>query len=145
MIVAKPVVNDKFWIVKDGEVKIGEIKLSPAGVQVSVNSTRSEFRTVSLAAERLGINVKNDPVPETHVNLDFFEGLPVNALVFNPSFNLKYRVPVFTKEKDSKCFYAAGWYKIKSKKDFVWVLCPKLLKLQRYEWRGPFKDKNELS
>ena len=140
MIVAKPVVTNKFWIIKDGEVKIGEMERSPTGVRVSVNAKQSEFRTISMAAERLNIAVDKTPVPKSKITLDMFAHLPVDGKIHNPVYDLQLKAPLYTKEAKSKCQYAAGWYKITQKADPEWVLCPKVILLQRYKWEGPFAE-----
>lgn len=140
MIIAKPVVDGKFWILKDGEFKVGELQKSPTGFRVSSPTLRDEFKTISMAEERLGMKVERaqkPPIPDTHS----VQGYPADTHVFNPVYDVKLRVPLFTKSESSKCWHAAGWYQIKQFADYEWVQCPKLIILQRYPFVGPFKEK----
>lgn len=140
MIVAKPVVDGKFWILKDGEAKVGELQKSSTGFRFSAPTARDEFKTISMAEERLGMRVEKAPLPpppETHS----VSGYPTNCQVFNPVYDVKLRVPLFTKSRESKCWHAAGWYQIKQFAEYEWVQCPKMIILQRYPFVGPFKEK----
>lgn len=143
MIIAKPVINDRFWIIKDGDVKIGEMQRAATGVKVVVGRTESVFRTVSLAEERLNLQVDKTPLKKTQATQDYFAGLPVDGEVHNPIYDLRLRVPLYTKDAKSKSQFAAGWYRIKQSSTYEWVLCPKLIMLQRYPWQGPFEGKDD--
>jgi hypothetical protein len=51
---------------------------------------------------------------------------------------------LFTKSNASKSVYCAGYYAIKFDKGWVKSFCPKLITIQRYENRGPFRTELEL-
>ena len=50
----------------------------------------------------------------------------------------------FTKSEKSKSLYCAGYYIIKFDKGWVKSFCPKLITIERYESRGPFKNDLEM-
>jgi hypothetical protein len=59
-------------------------------------------------------------------------------------FDIKRKLPLFTKSIDSKSLYCAGYYVIKFDKGWVKSFCPKLITLQRYTYQGPFKTELEM-
>jgi hypothetical protein len=52
---------------------------------------------------------------------------------------LKLKLPLFTKRDDSKSWFVAGYFKVKIKGKWRDILAPKLLILDRHEFKGPFK------
>ena len=62
----------------------------------------------------------------------------------NAMFDIRRKLPLFTKSSDSKSLYCAGYYVIKFDKGRVKSFCPKLITLQRYEYKGPFKTEFEM-
>jgi hypothetical protein len=71
-------------------------------------------------------------------------GYDVGCPSYNHLLHVKHRAPVFTKESNSKCFFAAGWYAI----DYggnCWQIehCPKLLVLNRNKYLGPYHNEQE--
>jgi len=59
-------------------------------------------------------------------------------------YDIQKKLPLFTKSKDSKSLYCAGYYTIRFEKGWVKSFCPKLITLQRYEYQGPFKTDLEM-
>jgi hypothetical protein len=59
-------------------------------------------------------------------------------------YDIKKKLPLFTKSGDSKSLYCAGYYVIKFDKGWVKSFCPKLITLQRYPYQGPFKTEIEM-
>jgi hypothetical protein len=51
---------------------------------------------------------------------------------------------LFTKSNASKSLYCAGYYTIKFEKGWVRSFCPKLITIERYENKGPFKSEFEM-
>jgi hypothetical protein len=59
-------------------------------------------------------------------------------------YDVKRKLPLFTKSSKSKSLYCAGYYTIKFEKGWVKSFCPKLITIERYEYRGPFKTELEM-
>jgi hypothetical protein len=51
---------------------------------------------------------------------------------------------LFTKSNKSKSAYCAGYYIIRFDKGWVKSFCPKLITIERYEFKGPFKTEIEM-
>jgi hypothetical protein len=144
---AKPIIDDKFWIVeKDGNrfatLRKNEdehfILSNEAGIKIYPNkeSLTRQFGKDFFIAKI--VKEKRD-AEELEVH-DF----PTSTIPHNAMFDIKRKLPLFTKSGDSKSLYCAGYYTIKFEKGWVKSFCPKLITLQRYEYRGPFKTEIEM-
>lgn len=66
-------------------------------------------------------------------------GFPTSCVPYNPVYDVVRKLPLFTKSEKSKSLYAAGYYIIRFEKGWVKSFCPKLITIERYESKGPFK------
>jgi hypothetical protein len=144
---AKPIIKDKFWIVeKDGEkfatLRKNEdnrfVMSNELGIKIYDNkeSLTKQFGKDFFVAKI--IKEATDSLPnEVH-------GYTTSTVPFNAMFDIKRKLPLFTKSSDSKSLYCAGYYVIKFDKGWVKSHCPKLITLQRYEYKGPFKTELEM-
>ena len=69
---------------------------------------------------------------------------PCSSKPFNPVYDVRQKLPIYSKSDKSKSQYCAGYYVIKFRKGWVKSFCPKLITLERYENRGPFKTELEM-
>ena len=139
MIEAKAVSN-KFWILKDGSIKVGEVNIQNNKYNVSVHGQQMLYQTRDAVVNDTGINL---PDVATPANKDkIIHGYPVQGDYFNAMWDLKLNLPLYTKNKDSKSQFAAGYYVIKIKGTWRSILSPKLIILQRNEYHGPYKEKS---
>jgi len=143
MIVAKPVVTDQFWILRENNQKIGNVEAVADGYQVRINNTVTQFKTIKLLKQQVNITF-DSPTPVTPVKkTQLVHGYPTQNSVYNDIWNLKYRLPLYTKTSKSKSWWAAGWYRIKRGNKWQVVQDPKLIALQRYAYKGPFTSKEQ--
>lgn len=138
-LVAKPVVDKQFWILQDGDQKVGNIQAHDGGYQVKIQNQTAQFKTIRMAAQRVDIQfepVKKVTVAQPVKNL--VHGYPAAGRIYNPMWDIKMKLPVYTKTTKSKSWFAAGWYRVK--KGRLWAVSqdPKLIVLQRYTYTGPF-------
>ena len=138
MIVAKPVIPNQFWILKDGDIKVGNIEAGPEGFSVKINNQVQSYKSISNIKKKVSIDF--EPVVKNHkiVSSRLVHGYATSGRAFNAIFDVKHQVPLWTKELRSKSWYAAGWYRIKQGRNWESVFCPKLITLQRYPYHGPF-------
>jgi hypothetical protein len=144
---AKTIIDNKFWIVeKDGEkfatLRKGEddrfILSNEAGIKIyetKENLTREfgkKFFTVKIVKES-----ENSGINEV-------QGYPTATKPHNAMFDIRKKLPLFTKSEDSKSLYCAGYYTIKFDKGWVKSFCPKKITLERYPYKGPFKTELEM-
>ena len=144
---AKPIIDNKFWIVEaDGE-KVATLRKNEddrfvmsneEGIEVFANKESitkkfgKEFFIAKIVKE-----AENNLPNEVH-------GYGTSTSPHNAMFDIRKKLPLFTKSEDSKSLYCAGYYVIKFDKGWVKSFCPKLITLQRYDYRGPFKTELEM-
>jgi len=137
MIKAKPIINNQYWILRDNEKKIGNIQAGPTGYSVRINGHVSNFESLSLVKKKVNItfdSVRAD-VP-TRDNLIY--GYNPRGRAYNAMFDVQRHLPLYTKTRKSKSWYAAGWYRVCQHGVWITMENPKLITLQRYEYQGPF-------
>jgi hypothetical protein len=144
---AKPIVDGKFWIVEQNGNKIGTLhKKENNKFVLSSNDGNSFFGKkeeliTAFGKDFFGAKVKTI-VSDQEVR-DVY-GYPTSCHPYNPMFNVQKKLPLFTKSSASKSLYCAGYYIIKFDKGWVRSFCPKLITIERYENRGPFKSELEM-
>jgi len=143
MIHAKPVIPDQYWILRKDDRKIGNIEIGPEGYSVKINNQVSSFKTLSMLKQRVKITF--DPVIKTSESSTGNEiyGYHTDGVPYNAVYDVKHQVPLWTREPRSKSWYAAGWYRVRHGRSWSVVSCPKLITLERYEYRGPFHSKEQ--
>jgi len=144
---AKPVIENKFWIVEKDGTKFATLRKNEdnrfvmsneLGVQIYDNqeSLTKKFGKDFFVAKI--VKEADNALPnEVH-------GFATSAEPHNAMYDIKRKLPLFTKSVDSKSLYCAGYYVIKFDKGWVKSFCPKLITLQRYEYQGPFKTDLEM-
>ena len=56
-LVAKPVIDKQFWILQDGDQKVGNIEACAGGYQVKIRNQVAQFKTKRMAAQRANIHL----------------------------------------------------------------------------------------
>lgn len=144
-IKAKEILDGKFWIVEDNGVKVGTISLSDDRFLFSSNSGTRFFDNEKQLKKTLGKNLEwlRSNITELDAKKEV-HGFSTNTIPHNSMYDVKRRLPLFTKSEKSKSLYCAGYYIIKFDKGWVKSFCPKLITVERYETRGPFKTEIEM-
>ena len=143
MILAKPVVENQYWILKKDNRKIGQLEVNENGnCIIKIHDNVVSYKTVKMARE--AVNIEFEP-PEIATPLppNMVYGHEVNGRVFNPIWDVKHKLPLFTREDKSKSWFAAGWYRIKQHRKWKTVQHPKLITLERYAYQGPFQTREQ--
>ena len=143
---AKPIIDNKFWIVEDSGVKVGTLRKNEDKFVFSNENGVSVFHTKKSVTEQFGndfflakiIKEADNALPnEVH-------GFTTSTKPHNAMYDIQKKLPLFTKSTDSKSLYCAGYYVIRFEKGWVKSFCPKLITLQRYDYNGPFKSDIEM-
>ncbi len=142
MIVAKPIVDKQFWILKKDDHKVGQIEADGNEYTVKIQGQVSRYKTIRMAGKAANIQFEKLPRIKTTVCNEVY-GFAVSGRVFNPVWDVKHRIPLFTRESKSKSWFAAGWYCVKQHRKWRVVHHPKLITLQRYQWQGPYHNRKE--
>ena len=144
---AKEILKDKFWIVESEGERVGTLSINEEKQYMLSNSTGTRFfKNIKQLKTQLGAEISwTSTQAETPVN-DSKEvhNFPTSCTPFNPMFDVKRKLALFTKSEKSKSLYCAGYFIIKFDKGWVKSFCPKLITVERYEARGPFKTEIEM-
>jgi len=145
-LLAKQLVPNKFWIVQNYGKKVGTLQKNKDGFILVTQRDKIHFENVDKVYDAFGKDffeatssekIKNAKVLEVH-------GFPTSTPSYNPLFDVQNNLPLYSKSKKSKSLYCAGYYTIKFAKGWVKSFCPKLITLQRYEYKGPFTTELEM-
>ena len=145
MLEAKIVLKDKYWIVEQHGQKIATIQaIEEGGFVYASPEERKQYPTIKLLSKEHNI-VFEQPVktPKGPVEHEA-HGYPVNCKPWNVLYDVKHKFPIYTKTKKSKSFYCAGHYIVRFNNGWVKSFCPKFITLNRYDYQGPFKTKQEM-
>jgi len=134
------------WLVYENDVKIAAVHKTDEGFIVAQQGNIVTASSPKAVRKRLGISIDWEPEDKIQENLsknDLDGYTPDTETYYDPMIEVKRRLPLYTKVPGSKCYFAAGWYRIlfgnKTKVEF----CPKLLTLNRNKFWGPFHSQDE--
>ena len=148
--VAKVVIPNKSWIVEDQGIKVGTINKEKKGFsfyrngkKVDLKDTKEIEMTFGLALFEEGISKIQKSSVKKVPDLSVYD-YPTSSKPHNPVYNIVNKLPIYAKSNKSKSLYCAGYYVIQFRKGWVKSFCPKLITLERYLYRGPFKTETEM-
>jgi hypothetical protein len=144
MLVAKVIADKQYWILQDDNQKVGNIEAWNGGYQVRIHDQVKQFKTIKLAARESNIVFEKGAAP-SKPDTSQVHGFPVSGRCYNPVWDVAHRLPLYTKTRKSKSWFAAGWYSIKRGRKWKLIQDPKLIALQRYPYQGPFHSKEEVT
>lgn len=141
-VIAKPIVDKQFWILKQDDEKVGNVQAVSNGYRLTLNNTVIEYKTIRMLRKQTNIefvDAETSSKPDTHqVN-----GYQTGCKAYNPIWNVQMHLPLFTKQNKSKSWFAAGWYRVKQHSTWKVTRNPKLITLQRYKYVGPFHTEEQ--
>ncbi len=145
-LIAKPIIENKFWIVEQDGEKFATLRKDETRFVMSNENGVQFFPNKKSVLQQFGndffvlkIKKEADNALPNEVH-----GYSTSTSPHNSMFDIKKKLPLFTKSKDSKSLYCAGYYTIRFEKGWVKSFCPKLITLQRYDFKGPFKTEMEM-
>jgi hypothetical protein len=137
MIVAKPVIDNQYWILKQDDEKIGNVQAVDGGFALTIRNKVAKFKTIRMLRRQANIEFA-EPEHVTPIPKDRVHGYPTGCRTHNGMWNVQLKLPLFTKTTKSKSWFAAGWYSIKQHRSWKVLQNPKLIVLERYTYQGPF-------
>jgi hypothetical protein len=141
-LIAKPIIKDQYWVVTDGDKKVGNVLANSAGYEVMLNGNVLQFNNTVDIKKKIKISFQPMKSNRTRVEMPYPE-YPTTEKTHNNMFDLKRKLHIFTKTSKSKCQHVAGWFVLNQNGDVQTVFCPKYIFIQRYPYQGPFKTKEE--
>src|SRR5210317_1730040 len=111
MVTAKPIVKNKFWILKEDNQKVGTVEKNSANeFVVSMNNAQTDYKSIRTLKNHT--NIVFEEYNRIKDKQNQVNGFPTNGYPHNAVYNIKERLPLFTKKNKSKSWYAAGYYQI---------------------------------
>ena len=148
--VAKVLVPNKVWIVEDGGQKVGTLNKEKKGFSFYRKGQKLDIHNKDEITNKFGsaitaeVEKKIIPVKRTVEEPYNVYEFPCGSRPHNPVYNIKKKLPIYSKSSKSKSLYCAGYYVIQFRKGWVKSFCPKLITLERYPFKGPFKTEEEM-
>ena len=143
MIVAKAVIPNQYWILQQDDRKIGNIEAAADGFTVVINGSQQKFKTLRTIRNKVSIDFQNSARSTTSDSTNSVLGYPTDGPAYNGVFDVPHQIPLWTREPRSKSWYAAGWYLVRQGRAWRAEFCPKMIMLNRNEFRGPFHTEQE--
>ena len=141
-LIAKPIIKDQYWVVTDGEKKVGNVLANNAGYELMLNGSTLQFNNTKDIQKKTKISFQPMKSNKTKVEMPYPE-YPTTNKTYNNIFDIKRKLHIFTKTNKSKCYHVAGWFVINQNGQNQTFFCPKYIFIQRYEYVGPFKTESE--
>jgi hypothetical protein len=143
-IKAKTVLKNKFWIVENNGERVGTISVADDRFMLSTSESVQFYDNKTEIEKQLGKTIfERDKTAKLEVNKEVY-GYPTSTSPYNVMYDVKQKLPLFTKSKKSKSLYCAGYYIIRFDKGWVKSFCPKLVTLERYTFVGPMSSEVEM-
>lgn len=146
LINAKPIIDGKCWILEQDGQKIGTLRKEKKIYCVDKKGVKTEVGTLEEVIDKLGIHF--EPFAKTTVATASSQfsvyDYPCSSKPYGPLYNVVKKLPIYAKSTKSKSQYCAGYYVIQFRKGWVKSFCPKLITLERYPFKGPFKTELEM-
>lgn len=144
---AKPIVDGKFWIVENNGEKIATLhKKENNKFILSSHNGELMFNKKEELTKQFGKGffLTSTKVKVTQSEPNECHGYPTSCKPYNAMYDVRRKLPLFTKSNQSKSLYCAGYYTIKFDKGWVKSFCPKAITIERYPYKGPFKNEFEM-
>lgn len=141
-LTAKPIIKNQYWVITDGEKKVGNVIADGSGFNVKINGVDTFYKDTMEIKKAARIEFQTVKTNKTKIQLPFAT-FPTTERVYNSVFDVRKKIHLYTKQAKSKCYHAAGYYVINQNGVKDVVFCPKYIFLQRYPYVGPYKTLDE--
>lgn len=143
-LTAKAVIKNKFWIVEQDGEKIGTIQATPQGLVLVRGNERENFVNLNSLKNKYGLRVSQslEPIRKPSA-INSIYGFPISGRAYNIIYDLKKKLPFYTRRPRSKSYYCAGYYAILFNQQWQEFFCPKSIIVNRYSYYGPYPTKDE--
>lgn len=149
----KPLIDGKFWLIEAEGEKLGTLTKEKKGYSFMRQGHKVDIADLAVFQTLFGITITEDQLkknkPQKEQKEKAQEGWHIydfacSSKPYNPLYDVRQKLPIYSKSDKSKSQYCAGYYVIRFRKGWVKSFCPKLITLERYDHRGPFKTELEM-
>ena len=95
--VAKPVLENKFWILEDNGKKVGTIRSNESGVTLTLGKVNQTFKALSELKQKIEVNFTGKELVKKEVEEFEVHGYACKTKPYNPIYDLKLKLPLYTK------------------------------------------------
>ncbi len=148
MLTAHNIFKEKIWTVEENGQKIALLQYvnnSYSYKPIKIGSTSESFNDLITLKKKYKIKFLKSPrtkkIRKLEQNLVY--GFLAGCTPFNEVFEIKRGIPLFTKTKKSKSKFCAGYYLLNVDHQWIIEFNPKLITLNNYQFKGPFKSIDE--
>jgi len=141
-LIAKTIIKDQYWVVTDGEKKVGNVQANATGFTLQLNGNDTLYKNTDDIKKKAKIRFEPLKSNKTKVEMPYPQ-YPTITKIYNSMFDIRRKLHLFTKTKNSKCFHVAGYFVIDQNGQKIVSFCPKYIFIQRYNYEGPFKTEIE--
>jgi len=154
----KTIVDEKFWIIESDGQKCGTLRQTTNGqyeinyrngnVTVADKVKLQEDFVIDIETNIFKQDIKQ-PVVEVTRNTDErhvgeVHGYPSACVPYNEVYDVRKKLPLYSKNEKSFSMHCAGYYVVKYENGWTRSFCPKLVTLEKYEFFGPYKNKEDM-
>lgn len=136
---AKLILKNKFWVVEHDGKQCATIQATDDGVVYVQGAKREKFVNFKTLSKKYNIKASGTisrlKTPTISQNI---YGFPIVGKAYNVVFDIRRKLPFYTKSPKSKSFYCAGFYAININGAWSTVFCPKSISINRYPYYGPY-------
>lgn len=145
-LLAKTVIKNRLWIVEKEGHQVASILGNDSNNQVTwvTKKKRERYASLKVLSDQYEIKFDKGNKKQPNLEINNVHGYPTAFKVYNPLYDIRHRLPVFTKTNKSRSFYCAGYYLVKFNNGWVKSYCPKFITLNRYGYQGPFATEQEM-
>lgn len=141
---AKTLIPNREWLIRNATGKVASLSKDGYGYALLFKGNSIPFTSLTEIDNSIGSISFEDTRPKSTPESFSIYGYSCDTLPFDPVYDVKRKLPIYLKIPNSKSFHCAGYYIIKFRKGWVKSFCPKLLSLDRYQHKGPFKTEEDM-
>jgi len=141
-IEAKTILKNKYWIIEDGNTRLGTLSYDNDRYVFTNKNEICFFDNKKDLQNKFGGSFswkENDTVVIEKLESFDINGYPTGVKPYKCVYDLKKKISLFSKSDKSESLYCAGYFILKFPKGWTKAFCPKLVTIEQYEYKGPFK------
>lgn len=141
-IEAKTILKNKYWIIEDGNTRLGTLSYDNERYIFTNKNEICFFDNKKDLQNKFGGSFswkENDTVVIEKLESFDIDGYPTGVKPYKCVYDLKKKISLFSKSDKSESLYCAGYFILKFPKGWTKAFCPKLVTIEQYEYKGPFK------
>jgi len=87
-LIALPVIDKQYWILKDNDRKVGNVEACAGGYQVKINDQIAQYKTIKMVEQRVHVQFESVPKVVKEKPTNSVHGYPVAGRMYNPIWDV---------------------------------------------------------